>query len=160
MTRLSYKYPNARVAQRIRRRTPNLKIASSSLAVGKLFMTFYCLKECKIVLRSRQGSNLRSQRELDFKSNALTTRPRLHKCQGSTHLPDLALRSGFFRVYFFFFFSFCIIILPSATDFSVVGSGKPGKRVGSGAGGVAFCTSPKDFSVGRGNLDATKISRP
>ena len=28
-------------------------------------------------IRSRQGSNLRSQRELDFKSNALTTRPRL-----------------------------------------------------------------------------------
>ena len=28
-------------------------------------------------VRSRQGSNLRSQRELDFKSNALTTRPRL-----------------------------------------------------------------------------------
>ena len=38
------------------------------------------------------------------------------------------------------FFSFCIIILLSATDFSVVGSGKPGKRVGSGAGGVAFAS--------------------
>ena len=82
-TRLSYKFPNARVAQWIRRRTPNLKIASSSLAVGKLFRSFYFLKECKIVLRSRQGSNLRSQRELDFKSNALTTRPRLHKCKAA-----------------------------------------------------------------------------
>jgi hypothetical protein len=97
-TRLSYEDPNARVAQWIRRRTPNLKIASSSLAVGKPFMSFYFLKECKIVLRSRQGSNLRSQRELDFKSNALTTRPRLHKCQGCTHLPDLALRSVFFPI--------------------------------------------------------------
>ena len=38
------------------------------------------------------------------------------------------------------FFSFCIIILQSTTDFSVVGSGKPGKRVGSGAGGVAFAS--------------------
>ena len=39
-----------------------------------------------------------------------------------------------------YFFSFCIIILQSTTDFSVVGSGKPGKRVGSGAGGVAFAS--------------------
>ena len=54
---------------------------------------FYCFQERKwnkfthhfnsaifirdLKIRSRQGSNLRSQRELDFKSNALTTRPRL-----------------------------------------------------------------------------------
>ena len=43
------------------------------------------------------------------------------------------------------FFSFCIIILQSTTDFSVVGSGKPGKRVGSGAGGVAFASL--DFAL-------------
>ena len=108
LTRLSYEDPNARVAQWIRRRTPNLKIASSSLAVGKPFTSFYFLKECKIVLRSRQGSNLRSQRELDFKSNALTTRPRLHKCQGCTHLPHLALRSGFLS-HFQFLSSFLMV---------------------------------------------------
>ena len=31
----------------------------------------------KKFLRSRQGSNLRGETPLDFKSNALTTRPRL-----------------------------------------------------------------------------------
>ena len=31
--------------------------------------------------RSRQDSNLRGETPLDFKSNALTTRPRLHTLQ-------------------------------------------------------------------------------
>ena len=31
--------------------------------------------------RSWQGSNLRGQSPLDFKSNALTTRPQLHQCE-------------------------------------------------------------------------------
>ena len=38
-------------------------------------------------IRSRKGSNLRSQRELDFKSNALTTRPQLpHLCLSPLHI--------------------------------------------------------------------------
>ena len=39
----------------------------------------------KRVSRSRQGSNLRSQRESDFKSDALTTRPRLPVLQIPAH---------------------------------------------------------------------------
>ena len=59
------------------------------------------------------------------------------------------------------FFSFCIIILLSATDFSVVGSGKPGKRVGSGAGGVAFASldfahKSKRFLCGQGESGRKK----
>ena len=34
-------------------------------------------KRMKNEIRNRQGSNLRGQSPLDFKSNALTTRPRL-----------------------------------------------------------------------------------
>ena len=34
-------------------------------------------KRMKKEIRNRQGSNLRGQSPLDFKSNALTTRPRL-----------------------------------------------------------------------------------
>ena len=34
-------------------------------------------KFCQKIFRSRQGSNLRGETPLDFKSNALTTRPRL-----------------------------------------------------------------------------------
>ena len=34
--------------------------------------------DIKNILRSRQDSNLRGETPLDFKSNALTTRPRLH----------------------------------------------------------------------------------
>ena len=59
------------------------------------------------------------------------------------------------------FFSFCIIILQSTTDFSVVGSGKPGKRVGSGAGGVAFASldfahKSKRFLCGQGESGRKK----
>lgn len=39
----------------------------------------------KSVSRSRQGSNLRSQRESDFKSDALTTRPRLPVLRPPAH---------------------------------------------------------------------------
>ena len=62
-----------------------------------------------------------------------------------------------------YFFSFCIIILLSATDFSVVGSGKPGKRVGSGAGGVAFASldfahKSQRFLCGQGESGRKKKS--
>ena len=57
------------------------------------------------------------------------------------------------------FFSFCIIILQSATDFSVVGSGKPGKRAGSGAVAFAsldFAHKSKRFPCGQGESGRKK----
>ena len=38
---------------------------------------FLPLADTKMIYRSRQDSNLRGETPLDFKSNALTTRPRL-----------------------------------------------------------------------------------
>ena len=57
------------------------------------------------------------------------------------------------------FFSFCIIILQSATNFSVVGSGKPGKRAGSGAVAFAsldFAHKSKRFLCGQGESGRKK----
>ena len=57
------------------------------------------------------------------------------------------------------FFSFCIIILQSATDFSVVGSGKPGKRAGSGAVAFAsldFAHKSQRFLCGQGESGRKK----
>ena len=56
-------------------------VAGSNPAGGNIFQL------SKKNSRSRQGSNLRSQRELDFKSNALTTRPQLpHLCLSPLHI--------------------------------------------------------------------------
>ena len=64
--------------------------------------------------RSWQGSNLRSQRELDFKSNALTTRPQLLFMKKFVLLIFVFYCLGFpFFLVFLFHFSVPSLIPPS-----------------------------------------------
>ena len=54
-----------------------LGVVGSNPTGGKCFWFHYVLLKNQNKSRSWQGSNLRGQSPLDFKSNALTTRPQL-----------------------------------------------------------------------------------